>query len=111
MESVRRRISMELVSSPQRMQKLVNRPTFKHSTHYNENLSAVSLRNQIIKFDKPIYVGFAVLDISKSLMYEYHYDVMKQHYKEAINLMYTDTGIISLLLSIYIYIYLLLLLF
>jgi len=87
MESVRKRIKMELVSSDTRMQKLINKVTFNHSTSYNENLSAVSLNNKVVKFDKPIYIGFAVLDISKSLMYDYHYNTMKKHFKNDINLM------------------------
>jgi len=91
MESMRKRMKMELVSCLQRFQKLVNQPTFKHATSYNENLTAVSLENKVINFCKPIYIGFAVLDISKTLMYDYHYNVMKNHYNEAISLMYTDT--------------------
>ncbi|XP_025191577.1 LOW QUALITY PROTEIN: uncharacterized protein LOC112591859 [Melanaphis sacchari] len=91
MESVRKRIKIELVSCPQRFQKLVNKSTFKHATTYNENLSSVSLENKIIDFCKPIYIGFAVLEISKTLMYDYHYNVMKAHYGDKIELMYTDT--------------------
>lgn len=100
MESVRKRMSLELVSSEKRIKKLINRSTFKYCTHYNENLSAVSLHNKIIKFDKPIYIGFAVLDISKTLMYDYHYNTMKQHYKGNINLMYTDTGMYFVIIII-----------
>lgn len=37
-------------------------------------------------------IGFAVLEISKTLMMDYHYEVMKKYYGEAITLMYTDTG-------------------
>ncbi|KAL4135021.1 hypothetical protein QTP88_006689 [Uroleucon formosanum] len=91
MESVRKRIQMELVSNDRRLQKLINKCTFKHSTSYNENLNAVSLENKIIEFSKPIYIGFSVLDISKTLMYDYHYNVMKKHYGDNIKLMYTDT--------------------
>jgi hypothetical protein len=94
MENVRKRIKMELVSADIRLQKLINKPTFKHATSYNENLSAVSMENKIIQFNKPMYVGFAVLEISKTLMYNYHYMTMKEHYKEDITLMYTDTGIL-----------------
>lgn len=57
MEQVRRRIKMELVSSDERVQKLINLSTFKHATVYNENLSAISLENKLIKFDKPIFIG------------------------------------------------------
>ena len=80
-----------MVSCSKRFQKLVNKPTFKHTTSYNENLTAVSLGNKVINFCKPIYIRFAVLDISKTLMYDYHYNVMKNHYDDNINLMYTDT--------------------
>ncbi|XP_050063772.1 uncharacterized protein LOC126552813 isoform X2 [Aphis gossypii] len=91
MQSKLKEMKMELVSCARRLQKLINKCTFKHCTNYNENLNAVTLENKIIKFDKPIYIGFAVLDISKTKMYDYHYNVMKKHYKDKIKLMYTDT--------------------
>lgn len=93
MECFRNRISMELVSCPRRMRKLVNKPTFKHVTTYTETLAAVSLQKSEVHFSKPIYVGFAVLEISKELMYDYHYNVMRRHYNDSIRLMYMDTGI------------------
>jgi len=101
---------MELVSNDARVQKLINLTTFKYAKSYNENLSVITLEKKIIKFDKPIYVGMyqaclfhyyyliviftglAVLDISKTLMYDYHYNVMQKHYGDNIKLMYTDTG-------------------
>lgn len=92
MESMRKRIKMELVSCPRRLQKLINKPTFKHSSPCGPNIEIIALENKIINFCKPIYIGFAVLDISKTKMYDYHYSVMKSHYKDKINLMYTDTG-------------------
>lgn len=57
MESMRRRIDIKLVSSEKRLQKLINKTTFKHCTAYNETLCAVSLENKIINFCKPIYIG------------------------------------------------------
>jgi 3'-phosphoadenosine 5'-phosphosulfate sulfotransferase (PAPS reductase)/FAD synthetase len=94
MENVRRRMKLELVSSDNRVQKLINKPTFKYTTTYSENLSAVSLDMKVVKFDKPMYVGFVVLEVSKTLMYDYHYNTMKKHYNDSITLMYTDTGIL-----------------
>ncbi|CAI6375722.1 unnamed protein product [Macrosiphum euphorbiae] len=91
MESKRKQLKIELVSCERRLQKCINKTTFKHCTNYNENLNAVALENKIIKFDKPIYIGFSVLDISKTLMYDYHYNVMQKHYRDKIKLMYTDT--------------------
>jgi len=100
------------VPCERRLQKLINKCTFKHCTNYNENLNAVALENKIIRFDKPIYIvkytfyhfyhtsintfyyfsGFAVLDTSKTMMYDYHYNVMKKHYGPRLTIMYTDTG-------------------
>jgi len=92
MENMRRRVKLELVTRPDRLRKLINRPTFKHCTIYNDNFAAITLDSKVIAFFKPIYIGFAVLELSKVLMYNFHYDVMKRHYGENIKLLYTDTG-------------------
>ncbi|XP_050527799.1 uncharacterized protein LOC126897898 [Daktulosphaira vitifoliae] len=55
---------------------------------------------KIVKFIKPIFVGLAVLDISKSLMYKYFYDVLKPHYGDAISLVYMDTDSFIYLLRV-----------
>jgi len=44
-----------------------------------------------ITLDKPIYAGFCLLEISKVLMYEFHYDVMKMKYGANAQLLFTDT--------------------
>jgi hypothetical protein len=90
MESMRKRINIELVCSQNRMTKFINSTTFKYCTSYNENLTAVSSHHKKINFCKPIFIGFTVLDLSKTLMYKYH--VMKIHFKDIISLLYTDTG-------------------
>ncbi|CAI6374232.1 unnamed protein product [Macrosiphum euphorbiae] len=90
-ENMRARFNLELVSCPARMRKLINRPTFKYCTTYNENLSAVTQHSKEVDFCKPIYIGFTVLELSKVLMYGFHYDVMKRHYGDKIELLYTDT--------------------
>ncbi|XP_063243245.1 uncharacterized protein LOC134542708 [Bacillus rossius redtenbacheri] len=77
MEAKRKRQVMELVCCEERLRKLVARPTFKDYTVYDQSLALVHLQHEKIMFDKPIYVGFAVLDLSKTLMYHFHYDVMK----------------------------------
>lgn len=92
MENVRNRMKMELVSDDKKCAKLINRPTFKNITIYNENLAAIHLEIEELKFNKPIYVGFSILDISKTLMYDFHYGSMKYHFGKNIELMYMDTG-------------------
>lgn len=58
---------------------------------YNKELSAVEMEKTNIVLDKPIYVGFAILDLSKWLMYDFHYNVMQKKYGDNINLCYQDT--------------------
>lgn len=92
MENVRKRMKMELVCNKRRAEKLIKKPTFKDNTIYNEQLSAFHMNIDIMKFDKPIFVGFSVLDLSKNLMYDFHYHTMKNYYKDDIELLYMDTG-------------------
>ncbi|XP_008188430.1 uncharacterized protein LOC103310830 [Acyrthosiphon pisum] len=73
MENVRNRMKMELVSDDKKCAKLINRPTFKNITIYNENLAAIHLEIDELKFDKPIYGS------------------MKHHFGKNIKLMYMDT--------------------
>lgn len=92
MENVRNRLKMKLVSDEKTCSKLINRNTFKYITIYNENLAVIHLDIDELKFDKPIYVGFTILDISKTLIYDFHYNSMVKSYGSKIQLMYTDTG-------------------
>ncbi|KAL4147912.1 hypothetical protein QTP88_002239 [Uroleucon formosanum] len=91
MENVRNRMDMKLVSDEKKCAKLINRITFKNITIYNNELAAVQLDKDVLKFDKPIYIGFSILDVSKTLMYDFHYSSMKKHYGHNIELMYMDT--------------------
>lgn len=63
MESPRKRKKMELVSSVRRMDKLVNKTTFNHSTYLCDDLELVCLDNREIKFDKPMYIGMYIICI------------------------------------------------
>jgi len=91
MENVRARTSIKLVSSAKKARKLMVKTNFKDRTIYTENLMAIHQRKEIIKFDKAIYVGFAILDVSKTFMYDFHYNVMKKKYGAKISSLYSDT--------------------
>ncbi|XP_065203746.1 uncharacterized protein LOC135833867 [Planococcus citri] len=97
MESVEKRIDVRLVthfkskSNKRGAQYYINLPQFNSCTIFNENLVAVELSKIKIMYDKPIYIGFTVLDSSKLLMYDFHYSVIKPLYEERVELCYTDT--------------------
>ena len=78
MENVRNHINFELVDTPERYQKCVNNPTFKHRHIINENLVGVEKLKETVKLNKPIYVGMSILDLSKLHMYSFYYDVLKE---------------------------------
>ena len=76
MENLRKRVSVKLVNNEKDYVKYVSRPTFVPQKILDKNL--VAIHKVIIKLllllNKPIYVGFCVLDLSKLLMYDWHYN-------------------------------------
>ena len=77
-ENKRKHINYELVNKEERFQKLVNDPTFIGNTvMINDNLCGVMRNDKTVILDKPISVGFCILDMSKLLMYDFHYNTIK----------------------------------
>jgi len=91
MENIRNRVNIKLITSKSEAKKLTNQPNFKSFTIFSENLIAVHMNVVKLKFDKPIYLGAAILDISKTLMYDFHYGYIKPKYNENAQLLFTDT--------------------
>src|SRR5277367_6434057 len=58
----------------------LSKPYYISSKIFNENLVAVHSIKKTVKLDKPVYVGFCILDISKTLMYDFHYGFIKKLY-------------------------------
>jgi hypothetical protein len=91
LENVRGRIDYKLVTNPKSAVKYIRRPTFKRSDIISENVVGIELRKQTVKLDKPIFCGFSVLDMSKELMYDFHYNNIKKKYGSKATLLMTDT--------------------
>lgn len=72
------------------------KPSFERFQIFNEDLVGVQNKQVNLMLNKPIYAGQAILDLSKQLMYEFHYKVMKPMYGDNINLLFTDTGMLAL---------------
>lgn len=74
------------------MRKLVAKPTFHYAKEFSEDLAAVNMMRERLVLKKPVYTGFAVLDLSKVLMYSFHYEYMLPKYGvKRLILLSTDT--------------------
>ena len=71
MENVRKHRDIKLVTTDERRNKLVSEPNYHTSKYFSENLLAIEMRKTKILMNKPVYLGQAILDISKTLMYEF----------------------------------------
>ena len=91
MENIRNRKDIKLVTSKQRALKLIAKPNFKNRTIFTENLISVHMGKTKLVFNKPVYVGMCILDVSKTLMYNFHYNYIKPKYGEKALLLMTDT--------------------
>ena len=98
MENLRNRRKINLVTTKERLKKIAVKPSFKSFTIFHKDLVAVERTITELTLNRPIYVGFSVLDISKILMYDWHYNHVKQHYPDSSRLLFTDTD--SLVYSI-----------
>ena len=72
-------------------QKLAAKPNYDCCTIFDENLIAVHMKNTKLYFNNPVYLGMSILDLSKSLMYDFHYNYIKTKYGDKVKLLFTDT--------------------
>ncbi|KYN22673.1 hypothetical protein ALC57_04921, partial [Trachymyrmex cornetzi] len=70
---------------------MIAKPNFHSRSVFSENLVAIELPKLEVKFDKPIYEGMCILDISKTCLYEFHHEYMAPVFREKCKIMYTDT--------------------
>jgi len=91
MENIRNRQDIQLVTNENQAAKLINRRNYKKRTIFSEDLVAIHMVKTELVFNKPIYVGMSILDLSKNLMYDFHYNYIKNKYGNKSKLMFTDT--------------------
>ena len=98
MENIRKHRNIKLVTNRETYLKEVMKPNFKSGTLFGENLMGCEMGKIKVVMNKPVYLGQAILDLSKIVMYEFHYDYMKQKHPEELTLCYMDKD--SLIYSI-----------
>ena len=94
MENVRKHIDVKLITSwigRYGAQSYIGKPNFHSAIIFNENFVAIEMEKLEVYMSKPVYIGQAILDISKIKLYDFDYDYMKETYNDNCKLMYTDT--------------------
>ena len=91
MENIRKHRDIKLVKTDKKRSKLVLEPNHHTINLISEDLSIIEMKKTKVKMNKPIYLGLSILEISKTLMYEFWYDYMKPKYANNVKLCYMDT--------------------
>ena len=91
MENLRKRQDIKLITDKEKLLKWASRPSFISSKIFNEDLVAVHKIKPTLKLNRPAYVGMCILDLSKTLMYNFHYNYIKSKYGDKARLLFTDT--------------------
>ena len=86
MENVRKHRDIKLVTTEEKAIKLVSEPNYHTTKHFSDIMLATE-----VKMNKLLYLGMSILDISKTLIYEFWYDYVKAKYKDKTKLCYMNT--------------------
>ena len=91
MENIRNRVDIKFVNDKKQAEKLSAKPNFNHCNIFSEDLIAIPMKKTNLRFNKPVYLGMCILDLSKTLMYDFHYNYIKRKYGDKARLLFTDT--------------------
>ena len=91
MENIRNRVNVKLVNNKNKLRKLVAKPNFKSCKIFNENLVSVHMKKTSLTMIKPVYLGMCILDLSKTIMFDFHYQYIKSKYGDKAKLLFSDT--------------------
>ena len=89
MRNLRKRINVRLESNEKDFLKYTSRPTYVTHKLFDEEYAAIHETKPVLMLNKPIYVGFTVLELSKWMMYDFHYNFMKKNFNA--ELLFADT--------------------
>ena len=91
MENMRNRVDVKLVNNRNQARKLLAKPNFEHYQIFKEDFAAIQMKKTSLTMVKPIYLGMSILDLSKTIMYDFHYNYIKTKYEDHAKLLFTDT--------------------
>ena len=79
-ENVRKHRDINLVTTDEKRNNLVSVPNYHTTKCFSENVLAIEMKKTKEKMNKSVYLGMSILDITKTLMYEFWYDYIKPKY-------------------------------
>ena len=91
MENIRNRVNIKLINTEEQLKKLVAKPNYESRKIFNEKLVSVHMKKTSLTMNKPVYLGMCILDLSKTLMFDFHYKYIKPKYGNKAKLLFTDT--------------------
>ena len=91
MENIRNRVNVKLVNTGEQFKKLTAKPNYESRKIFNENLVSVHMKKTSLTMNKPVYLGMSILDLSKIVMFDFHYKYIKPKYGSKAKLLFTDT--------------------
>ena len=91
MENIRNRVNVKLVDAGEQFKKLAAKPNYNSRKIFNENLVSVHMKKTSLTMNKPVYLGMSILDLSKIIMFDFHYKYIKPKYRNHAKLLFTDT--------------------
>ena len=94
MGNVRNHRDIKLVTTERRRNYLVSEPNYHTTKFFSENLLTLEIKKTIISMNKAVYLELWILDLSKTVMYEFWYDYIKPKYSEKAKLRYMDTDVL-----------------
>ena len=90
-KNLRNRINVKLINNEKDYLKCTSKPSHISQKIFNNNLVSIRKSKLALKLNKPAYIGMCILELSKVLMYEFHYDYIKNKYGNNPRLLFTDT--------------------
>jgi len=87
MENIENRVDVKLATDLKKATALAAKPNYDIRTIFDENLIAIHMKRTKLVYNKPIYLGMCILDISKTLMYDFHYNYIKTKYDDRAKLL------------------------
>ena len=91
LKNVRKHRDVKFVTTDKRRNQLVSEPNYNTTKWFSKNLLATEMKKRKVKMSKSVYLGLPILEISKTLMYEFWYDYIKPKYGDNVKLCFMDT--------------------